>query len=140
MNHLYNFLGYRLTEIHLNKYPGSEIKQIRLKIEDFKLDKKTIHLISSVEIDYDDSKDNRFVFVSGYEIMDEQMEEVFENKDEGKVNEYLQLCYSSVYPFVRESVSSITRDTGNMVMLPIIDCRGISLQKSIIFIPYNNND
>lgn len=136
MESLYKFLGYKLISINFNHKPKEKLKEIRLQIENSQYQNGSIHLISSVELDYEESKGNKFVYISGYEINSKNIINEFENNENSpEKDQFFSVLYASVFPFIRESISVITKDSGEHILLPIIDCRGISLKETLVITP-----
>lgn len=132
---VYKFLGYKLTHINLNKTQEEVVSEIRIGLKSYNLEKEKLTLQIIVEIDYTSSKNNSFEFISGFMLEDEQVLEGFNNNDEMVIDTCLSILFASVYPFIRECMLSITKDTGNSIVLPVIDCRSISLNNKIILTP-----
>lgn len=134
MNGLYKFLGFHLVEINFSCVLESSINEIRLNLESYNFNKQNqVDIIANVEIDFENSKKNKFKYVAGYEIENKECPDSF-NKEKD-INEYLSLFFTSLFPFIRENISSVTKDSVNHILLPTIDCRAIPLQESLVLTP-----
>lgn len=128
----YVFLGFQLREISFEKKITEDLNEVRISIPMFAYnpEEEILSVGIEVEIDYDESKQNRVLYTSGFQIIHDDLKQ--DLLDQEKHDEYLPLFLRTVLPFVRENLCSITKDAGTVVMLPTIDCEDITLENTMI--------
>lgn len=131
-NQAYIFLGFTLNSISFDKNQTEELVEIRISVSshDYDEERKVFSLGINVELDYELSKNNVFKYIAGYKVNDGEAEEHL--KTDVNMTEYISIFLSMVIPFIRVNIVSITADAGMTVMLPTIDCRSISLDKTLV--------
>lgn len=131
----YIFSGYHLVEIKLKKAQNENLNELRISMPGFHYDKEDeiLSLTINVEIDYDLSKNNRFVYLAGFAITDPKLRADLLSNQKNDI--YVPLFLSVVLPFIRENLMSITKDTGATVLLPTIDCHMITLNNTLVLTP-----
>lgn len=128
----YKFLGYDLRKIQFEKNQTEELEEIRISVTTYNFDHKTniVTIAIYIEIDYENSKGNHLIYSAGFEILDENLKQELDNNK--LKNDFVSLFLRTVFPFIRESLMSITKDTGNPVLLPTINCLDINLDKTLV--------
>lgn len=128
----YIFLGFDLRKIQFEKNQVEELEEIRISISTFNFDQDAdiVTIAIYIELDYEVSKNNHVLYSAGFKILDEDIKQELDNKK--MQNGYVSLFSRTVFPFIRESLMSITKDTGNPVLLPTINCLDINLDKTLI--------
>jgi len=129
-NKPYTYLGFNLWKISLEKSQKEELREIRIDIPKFSCDDDILSIVIKVEIDYTESKKNELFYLAGFRIKDNDLKQDLNIED--CKNKYIPLFVRIVYPFIRESVATITKDSGGGIMLPIIDCEDFSFDNVII--------
>lgn len=106
---------------------------IRIRIEDlsFNASDSKVQFNSLIELVYPDHEVNGIKFTSRFSIKDPETAEKFAKKDGKDRSEAISLLFTYIYPFIRENVWTILKDTANPILLPMIDCRWIDLNKGL---------
>ena len=131
-NQPYLFLGFHLEKINFQKNQIEDLQEIRISISSYGYDEEecVFSLSIVIELDYENSKNNELHYIAGYKIQDEEtMEDIKRDKN---INDYISVFVSFVIPFIRSNITSITIDSGTAVVLPTINCRTITLDKTIV--------
>ena len=120
-------IGYNCEEIRFKRKLGAKLNKITLSIpnKSFDTTSNILTLIFSVKLDFVDSKENFFRFTSGFKI--NNIEILNDNFDQ----KYLPIFISSLFPYVRNYITTITNDSSNPVIIPTIDLRKINLNNSV---------
>ena len=131
-NRPYIYLGFNLFKISLEKQQRETLREIRISIPKFSYieDNSVLSIVVKVEVDYSDSKNNELLYLAGFQIIDDELKKDLSLDD--KKNEYIPVFVRIVFPFIRENVATITKDTGNPIMLPIIDCQELSYDTVLV--------
>lgn len=131
-NRPYIYLGFNLWKAALEKKRQEVLRELRIDIPQFSYDANdmVLSMVIRVEIDYSESKDNKLLYIAGFQINDDELKRDLSLDD--KKNEYIPLFVRIVFPFIRENVATITKDTGNPIMLPIIDCQELSYDTVLV--------
>ena len=131
-NRPYIYLGFNLWKAALEKKRQEVLRELRIDIPQFSYDANdmVLSMVIRVEIDYSESKDNKLLYITGFQINDDELKRDLSLDD--KKNEYIPLFVRIVFPFIRENVATITKDTGNPIMLPIIDCQELSYDTVLV--------
>jgi len=126
----YQYKGTYVNEINLKKRQDSRIEKFKLSFDGFMYDEANNNFIIGVNVglDFQDSKDNTILFVSGFKINGEnEISEIIrlQSDDEKVKNEifekWLPILMRTIYPFIRERIFQLTMDCAEPVMLPIMD-------------------
>lgn len=134
----YMYLGFDIRKISFQKNQNEEFTELRISVDSQNFDKESnIYAFAvKIEIDYEESKNNELIYASGFQLFDEDVIKNIE-KDEESSN-YLSVFLSIVIPFIRESIVSITKDAGKIVMMPTLDCRMISFDETLVLTVAND--
>lgn len=134
----YVFLGFDIRKIQFQKSQQEELTEVRISVNSCKFNSGIITLNIEIELDYDESKNNTILYSSGFKIEDKNLEHELSNSK--SINQYIPVFLRTVLPFIRENLMSITKDAGNPILLPTIDCEDISLDKVLILTSKNSEN
>lgn len=131
-NRPYIYLGFNLWKVALEKKRQEALRELRIDIPQFSYDANdmVLSMVIRVEIDYSESKDNELLYIAGFQINDDELKRDLSLDD--KKNEYIPVFVRIVFPFIRENVATMTKDMGEAIMLPIIDCQEISYENVLV--------
>lgn len=138
MNNLvYEFLGFHLVHIVYDFEQDEKVTQIRLGLKSINYDKgkNVLTLFPYIQIDGERNKNNSFEYVAGFVINDEEIRAAFIKEENETIEAFLPIFYASLFPFIRENIFSITKDTPNSIKLPTVDCRQFNLNKDLVLTP-----
>lgn len=129
----YIFIGFDLRTINIKKNQNEKLKELRIGVasSDFDKNSNTLSIAIKVELDYEENKNNELIYASGFRLFDNDMIKVAVGNDK-KYNEFIPMYVSSVFPFIRENIATITKDMGKQIVLPTVDCRMFNLEEEII--------
>lgn len=128
----YEFLGFNLQKIQFEKDQTEKLTELRISVSSFYYDEESyiFSICICIELDYDISKENVLSYVSGFKIEDSEVRN--DVASEEKAEEYLPIFMSIVLPYIRSSITAITVDAGNVVILPTINCRMINMKETLV--------
>ncbi|NLC64952.1 MAG: type II toxin-antitoxin system MqsA family antitoxin [Erysipelothrix sp.] len=133
----FTFMGYHLAEIELLRNPNSSIKKVGFEVADFNYSKHEIMSVSLVvNLEYEDNMGGFINYHSAFKINDATLKESFMNYDtaeKSKQHELLGGLIAVLFPYVRQSISSITSDSGFQIVLPILDARQIAAGGAFVY-------
>lgn len=130
LNTPYQYIGTYINKLCLTKKQDSKIEKIKLSFDGYMFDVNSQKFVIGVEVslDFNDSKDNSILFVSGFKISgEEEIKDLIslnETVDESKnlvLEKWLPVLMRTIYPFIRERIFQLTIDLNEPIMLPIMD-------------------
>lgn len=125
-NAVYDFLGYTLTEAkYVNNYKkDNSYISIEIIGENFSQENKQYSMAIRVASDFDEVE-SYFVFQAGFMVND------IEWFNDLEKNAQKSIFFSAVFPFIREKLFAITSNTNLGLLIPVIDMRGVDLEKEL---------
>ncbi len=122
----FSFVGYHLEKINYCRIGDESIKQLDFSVSNFNFDTKNGFLVLDLllKLTFENSE-SEFTFSAGYEINTNII------KNDEEINNMLPFVTSSVFPFIRTQVHSITNDSREPIYIPTLDLRGIEVTKGI---------
>lgn len=129
---VYDFLGIKIINVNFTRTANTEIEYFNVKTynRDFDAKSKIFSFFIELIIKYEEEEESKFVFAVAFKINDLE----WKNKANDDILE--SLFVSTVFPYIREKVSTITDDSRGRFVLPIIDLRSVSLASGTRFLPY----
>lgn len=133
----FSFLGYHLAEIDLTRNPNSIINKVSFEILEFDYSKDDVANLSLlVKLDYTDTLGGFINYRSAFKIHDEVLKDAFlnyGNKEKTQQQELLGGLIAALFPYVRQSISALTSDSGFQIVLPILDARQIAAGGAFVY-------
>ena len=122
---VFSFLGYSILDIkYSNSHKGNSYISISITKESFNEINNVYSLLIRIATDCSD-EESIFVFQADYLISDLNW---FKNT---LVNEKKSMCFSIVFPFIREKILSITSDSTTGIFIPILNIQNLSFENEI---------
>lgn len=124
------FLGYNMTKCSLNRKLGELPAKVIIKITNINMSSKTSKLNIDYLVDFvhEDSHISSFEYQTWFSVEDEQFKKCFVNESKKKnhsysdeMNQDLKYLLQLSYPYIRESVFSITNDLSGAINMPTFD-------------------
>jgi len=138
MNNLppFTFLGYNLAKGTFSRTGSSPLNIIKIMVKAIKpvAGSNVLTFLISADLTFLNGDVWSLTYSSSFKIIDKEWTEKAEEE-----NVLLSVLFSSVFPFIRSSISSMSDDSYGRVDLPIIDLRNNDLSKGIVLKRENNS-
>ncbi|VEU79994.1 hypothetical protein [Haploplasma axanthum] len=123
---VYDLIAINLIKVNYNRDEDTQPEFFKISAKHSQ--KNLIETIFiTIDLKFENQDVSSFVFKGEFKINDESWREKINNE------QALHLFFSVSFPFVRSMINSITDDSRGSIMIPIIDLRGINLEKGIIY-------
>ena len=129
MKPAYDFLGYKIIKVELNRFNDGLIEKFKLSISNNNYDeeKQVYSFLINVKLYFKDNDESIFKFFTAFKINDSNW---FEMLEEDVKN---TMFFSIVFPFVRQKVNELCDDSRELIRLPIVNLKNANLTKEVVF-------
>ena len=126
---VYLFIGYRLTEVSLNRITNDSLDSFGIKlIESEYNEENELYIITSqFNMEFENNDESYFIFDAAFQINDTNWLSSMTKK---QIN---SLLFSSVFPYIRQKIHSLTDDYRGSVDIPTMDLRQVDLSDGVTF-------
>ena len=123
---LYNFLGYRLSEIKYVNKTNKDNSYISIVVCDDNFNDINNQYSISIRVSTDfEEEESYFIFHAGFLINDIEWYSKIDK------NMLKSIFLSIVFPFIREKIYTITSDMNTGLLIPTIDLRNVDCTNEI---------
>lgn len=130
-----DFFELNALKVIMILYKGNKesFQKIRIGIENFEMDQSENQVCFEPVISLFNSENelNQIRFKAVFNIKDESLKNDLSDIDREESQTAISFLFTYIYPFIREIVSSILRETENPLVLPMINCRDINLANGL---------
>lgn len=131
---MFELKDFFATKINLTMDYFQTFRKIQIYIDEYAYvkEKNIIGITTGIDF-YDEKKIGEIKYTGIISLNDLSIKE---NLEKGKqIDETISKFFTLLFPYMRESVTTITRQfSGNQLILPIIDCRNITLKNQITLV------
>ncbi len=132
MLNYFNLDYLKVTSILYKEHKESP-ERIRIKLDDLIVNsnRKKAQLNSVIQLVFPGDEISEISFSSQFSLSDSELIQALKSRNKEKASEAVALLFTYIYPFIRENVWTILKDTRNPVRLPMIDCRWLDLNDGV---------
>lgn len=132
---VFEFLGYSLLDCKYHRdFDSGRPNKLFIIVSNYgKQNNSIFNLQIDVRITFDNDSESTFSYHSQFKINDE---EAFNNINEQYQNLGISNMFSIVFPYIRASISLMTNDSLQQILLPIINALKGDITKGVSFTSY----
>ena len=133
-NPVYNFVGLKFVSCEYYRVKDTEIDYFKIKTfnRNYNNENNLFSFLIDLRLKFENEEESKFTFAVAFIINDKEWKEsIPEDTVEA-------IFVSSIFPYVREKISSLTDDSRGRFTLPIIDLRTIKLSEGATFTATKN--
>ncbi len=124
----FEMLGYKLLDIEYNTVDSDLFNNFTLQFSELQIKNKVATLNIKVKLGFEKKSESIFVFEFAFYLNDKALH--------NKLSEYdiIKVFSIEAFPFIRNSIFNVTKESSNPIMLPIIDLNNLDFKKGVEFV------